>query len=122
MEDLRSQLKRLVLREPSSTLDERVRAVLGAEPVSSRFRVPRVSVTWAAAAALLMGAAGFWMGVVHGRQPAADHPPAGRTPETVRFVVDSTVAGNPFDFSSPVNDRLSGGWKTEITLIEDTER
>ncbi len=129
MEDLTSKLRRLATRRPSKSLDERV---LGealrrneSQPLASQGRAPRIGLGWAIAAALLMGAVGFWAGLSQAKAPgAADRPGASRDdhpPESKRIqvLVSSGDAGNPFDFSLPLEDDLVREWKTEVRLTED---
>ena len=135
MEDLTSKLRRLATRRPSKSLDERV---LGealrrneSQPLASQGRAPRIGLGWAIAAALFMGAAGFWAGLSQAKAPgAAERPgiPPGSSPHNVdhapeskeiQVVVSSGGAGNPFDFSLPLEDGLVGEWKTEIRLNAD---
>ena len=124
MEDLTSKLRRLATRQPSKSLDERV---LGealrrneSQPLASQGRAPRIGLGWAVAAAALVGAIGFWAGLTWGDAPGGAGG-AGHSPEskTIQVVVSSGGAGNPFDFSLPLEDGLVRKWKTEIRLNED---
>ena len=133
MEDLTSKLRRLTTRHPSKSLDERVLGILESQPLASRplasqSRVPRIGLGWAVAAALLMGAVGFWAGLSQAKAPGdSDRPGAqpGSSPHNVdhspgskeiQVVVTSGGAGNPFDFSLPIEVDLVQEWKTEIRL------
>ena len=135
MEDLTSKLRRLATRRPSKSLDERV---LGealrrneSRPLASQGRAPRIGLGWAIAAALLMGTVGFWAGLSQAKAPGdSDRPGAqpGSSPDNVdhspgskeiQVVVTSGGAGNPFDFSLPIEVDLVGEWKTEIRLNAD---
>ena len=135
MEDLTSKLRRLATRRPSKSLDERV---LGealrrneSPPLASQGRAPRIGLGWAIAAALFMGAVGFWAGLSQAKAPGtADRPgiSPGSSPDNVdhspgskeiQVVVTSGGAGNPFDFSLPIEVDLVGEWKTEIRLNAD---
>ena len=130
MEDLTSKLRRLATRRPSKSLDERV---LGealrrneSQPLASQGRAPRIGLGWAIAAALFMGAVGFWAGLSQAKAPGAAVRPGaphnvGHSPESkeIRVVVSSDGAGNPFDFSLPIEADLVGEWKTEIRLNAD---
>lgn len=131
MEDLTSKLRRLATRQPSKSLDKRVLGVLESQPLISQGRAPRIGLGWAIAAALFMGAVGFWAGLSQAKAPgAADRPGASRgssphdvhhSPESKRIhvLVSSGDRGNPFDFSLPLEDDLVREWKTEIRLHED---
>jgi hypothetical protein len=114
--DIESQLKNLQLRAPSPDLDHRVmrqRVAPPASPVSGGKRVP----LWGAlAAAVVLGVAGFWLGMLAGqRQP---EPGKGPLPVvTTELVYGSAVFGNPFDFTVPSDEFPAGELEAELQIL-----
>ena len=90
MEDFEDRLKRVRLRRPSPSLDARV--VTHDPPALRARRV--VSMRSAAAAMLLMGIAGFAIGLRAGAPRGHEMPPS----IAIEILSDS-IRGNPFDFT-----------------------
>ena len=87
MEEFENRLKRVPLRRPTSGLDARLRARgLGGHRV--------ISLRHAAAAAIIMGVAGFAIGHL-ARTPAGREAP----PSVSIEILNDSPRGNPFDFT-----------------------
>jgi len=126
MEEIERQLKQLAPRAPSARLDDRVGEALAGWDGRGRVTPPRRSRPamaryWAWAACLAMGFVGFAAGRATQRTRDGSPRPnegsvAADQPAVAVHVIFENRPGNPFDYTTVVNDGLSPNNRIQTSI------